>query len=84
MAHINAWSVWYGEGEEQMKEYREREDIGWRIAPSSQQLNDDYGVRGTPTHVFIDHEGNAQAMGSRLSYGALSAQVDQMLDEIGA
>ncbi len=84
MVAINAWSVWYGEGEQEMRDYREKEEIRWAMAPSSDQLNQEYDVRGTPTHYFIDHEGLAQASGYRLSYDVLSGQVDQMLEEIGS
>lgn len=84
MVAINAWTVWYGEGEKQMQDYREKEDIDWLMAPSSQRLNENYDVRGTPTHYFIDHEGLVQATGNRLSYDTLSGQVDQMLEEVGS
>lgn len=79
---INSWAVCCGEGELDLRDYRDRHGIGWPMALGTAQVVQEYGVRGTPTHVFVDHEGMAIAMGSRLSHDALDAQVGGMLTAI--
>ncbi len=86
MLALNSWAVQGapGESEGDMREYRDEEQIGWDLAIPDAKTLQDYGVRGTPTHFFIDHEGLVQSAGGRLGYDALSTQVDRLIEQVPA
>lgn len=75
---------------DQLKEYMDRYNIGWKVAKDeyktesgwsrSGDMTHEIGVRGTPTIVIFDREGNINHINEGLMVeAALTKNIDQLL-----
>lgn len=86
MLALNSWAAQGvpGETEEDMRAYRDEKGVGWDLAIPESETLQAYGVRSTPTHFFIDHEGLVQSTGGRIAYDSLATQVDRLVADVPA
>lgn len=77
-----ALDIWRSEDESDLREYRDRHDIPWPMAIAPAGIESTYGARGTPTHVFVDRDGNLHSRGGYVEAADLIAEVEYLLGNV--